>query len=191
MVQEIMTEVIGEITADPLGYLLELAQFAILVFLVYAIAIGIRGRRGVLTGMISDRAVKTSTRLSGVGHSTDELQHAKKLASLRVRTARADARQMLTDARREAAENELKVHGAVEAEAQRVIERVDEALATEEAEMQAEVREELVDLVAQATRQLLNERMSVGEQRRLIEEHVLSSIGAASDVPVVSGPRGA
>ena len=48
---------------------------------------------------------------------------------------------------------------------------------TEVAEMQAEVRDLLVNVVADATRSVMNEQLSLPEQRDLIQHAILASVG--------------
>ena len=43
--------------------------------------------------------------------------------------------------------------------------------------MRSELREELVTIVAQATRSILSEKMSVAEQRAAIEQAIVASLG--------------
>lgn len=187
MIGSILTEVAHEIAVAPIRYLMELAQFALLIVIVYAVAWGFGAKRGFLRNILTERSAKLDARLAGALSSADELDHAKRLAALRLRSARAEGRDVLAEAKRQAADLTSRMRAQVDGEAGRVLARVDEALTTEKAEMEADVREQLVDLVAQATRQVLNERLTVGEQRRLIEEHVMRSIGPEPDPAAQSG----
>lgn len=192
MVEEILSEIAAEISAEPLKFLLELLQFGILLLLIYAIAWGFGLRRGFLRNMLTERAAKLDARLSLALHSGDELEHAKQLSALRMRTARSEGRDLLAEARRQAAELTSHLKEQTDSEADRVLARVDEALETEMAEMKADVREQLVDLVAQSTRQVLNERLTVAEQRQLIEEHIIASVTPeGNESPGVTVSQGA
>ncbi len=69
---------------------------------------------------------------------------------------------------------------AADDESAGILERADVAVQTEEAEMQAEIRDLLVNIVADATRSVMNERLSLPEQRELIQHAILASVGAES-----------
>jgi hypothetical protein len=55
--------------------------------------------------------------------------------------------------------------------------RAKDVLDAELAEMHVEIRDRLVDVVAHATRSILNEGMTMAEQRELIQNTVTNGIG--------------
>lgn len=185
MIGEIVGEVWHEVSAEPIRFAAEVVQFLILAGLVWFVAIGFGGRRGFVRNMLEERAETSEERLRRALGAQDELTHAKQLAALKVRTARAEARKIVADAKQSASAMESAERTQADSEAERILSRVDDALSAERDEMLAEVREELVEVVSQSTRQLLNERLTVAEQRRLIEEHVVASIGSESVESVV------
>ncbi len=64
--------------------------------------------------------------------------------------------------------------------AARIEERAESALATEQQEMLLELREQLVELVSSATRSIMNEKLTVSEQRTLIENTIVGSMDASA-----------
>ncbi len=53
-------------------------------------------------------------------------------------------------------------------------------MSTERQEMLLELREQLVDLVSSATRSIMNEKLTVSEQRTLIENTIVESVNASA-----------
>lgn len=179
IIQEILHEIAAEVTAAPLRLVAEVVQFFLLVVLVWVVAIGFGKRRGFVTNMLLERRSTLAARIETASASEAELDHAKQLSSLQLRTARTEGRRILAEARRESAEIEAQAASEADAEAGRILDRAEEALQTELAEMHLNIREELVEVVSQATRAVMNERLTVPEQRRLIETAVLSSVDKA------------
>jgi F-type H+-transporting ATPase subunit b len=182
---EIFSEIAAEISHEPLRFVAEIVQFAVLVAVVWVIAFGFRSRKGFVRNMVAERLQRTEEHLQVALEAPEGLALARQSAATRVRSARAEARHVIATAKQEAAEVELALRTDADAEIDRVLARVEDALEAERAEMRAEVREELVDLVAQATRHLLNERMTIAEQRRLIEQHVMASLVEPDGADVV------
>jgi F0F1-type ATP synthase membrane subunit b/b' len=181
VIAEIFSEIAAEIAHEPLRFVAEIVQFALLIGIVWIVGFGFGSRKGFVRNMLAERALRTEASLKEALGAPEELSTARQTAASKARSARAEGRHAISAAKQEAAEVELSLHTEADAEAERVLSRVDEALETERAEMHAEIREELVDLVARATRQLLNERMTIAEQRRLIEEHVMASVMGQGD----------
>jgi len=177
-VEEIAAEMGVEIAHAPLRFAAEVVQFVLLIAIVWVVAVGFGKRRGFVANMLTERAHTVSGRLEASSHAEEDLKHAQQVAALKIRTANADARRVLADARREAEEFEASARNDADAEAKRILDRADTALATERAEMHLEVREELVELVSQATRSIMNEKVPLAEQRKLIETAILAGIGS-------------
>jgi len=179
LVQEILHEIAAEVAAAPLRLVAEVVQFFLLAILVWVVAIGVGKRRGFVANMLLERRAKMGARIESASSSEADLTHAKQLSSLQLRTARTEGRRIIAEARRESAEIDAQAAAEADAEAERIIGRAEEALQTELAEMHLNIREELVEVVSQATRTVMNERLTVPEQRRLIETAVLSSVDKA------------
>jgi len=176
VITEIFSEIAHEISSEPMRFLAEILQFGILVLIVWFIAVGFGAKRGFVRNMLAERRQRTYDHIEESLRSSGTLEEARQVSTSRVRAARAEARRIVGAAKREAAKLETASKEEADSEAERIHARVEETLATELDEMHAELREELVELVAQATRRMLNERMTVAEQRRLIEEHVMASV---------------
>ena len=186
--QAIRDEIAGSTGAE-LRMVAEVVQFTILIAIVWVVAIGWGKRRGFVANMLVERKSRLHQRLDAASHAEQDLAHARQIASLKVRTANADARRTRADAKREAEQLEARAKADADAEAARITQRAETALATELAEMNLEIREELVDIVAQATRSIMNEKMTVAEQRKLIEDTIIANVAKArGDDAVAAAP---
>ena len=84
---------------------------------------------------------------------------------------------MLDAARSESQQAEAAAREEADREAERIVERAQVAITTETSQMVAEMRDELVGLVAAATRSIMSETVGVAEQRALIESAITASLG--------------
>jgi len=182
--EEILAEIRLEVVEEPLRLILEFVQFALLIVIVWVVAVGFGKRRGFVVNMLSERSERVSGEIEVASHAAENLALAQNTAREQVESADAAARQLLDTARADAEQIESTARTEADAEARRITERAESALATETEEMQLELREELVSIVAQATRSILNEKMSVSEQRALIESSILASIGPEDESKV-------
>lgn len=173
-------EVLGSSSAQ-LRFVAEIVQAAIIVGAVWVIAIGWGERKGFVLNMLNERRAKVRAHLETASRAEQDLAHAKQISALKVRSANADARRTIADAKLEAEQYEAKAKSDADTEAERITQRAESALETELAEMSLEIREELVDLVAQATRAIMNEKMTVAEQRKLIEDTIIANVARAKE----------
>jgi F-type H+-transporting ATPase subunit b len=179
-VQEILAEMGAEVVAEPMRLVAEVAQFAILLAIVWVVAVGFGKRRGFVANMLAERADRIHHELELASHADADLAEAQATARMRLSEAQAECDGLLAAARADAEKLEADSRAQTDTEVARIAERTDSALATENDEMRLELREELVSVVAQATRSILNEKMTVTEQRDLIEDSIMHSLDAAS-----------
>lgn len=177
---EIITEIAAEVSHEPMRVVAEVVQFALLVAIVWIVALGVGHRRGFVRNMLAERGKRVGERLSWAMSAEQGLADAKSSAKRQLREADAEARRIVAAAKLEAASIEETGRAETDAEVARILSRVDEALANEAADMHEELREQLVEIVAQATRSVMNERLSLFEQRELIEKAVLEAVGEPS-----------
>ncbi len=179
-VYETVNLFLEEIGLNPMKFGVEFIQFLLLLLGGYALIVGFGKRRGMLANAVDRQADRTKADLALVASAPSIVESARADA-VRIReeaTAEADgivreATMQSTAIRRDAAKE-----GDEESSA--ILDRADIALQTERAEMQAEVRDLLVNIVADATRSVMNEKLSLPEQRELIQNAILESVGKAS-----------
>ena len=97
---EVLEEALHEIQHDPVTFVIELVQFALLVFIIWAVAIGRGKRQGMLVKMLADRRERIATELEEASERETEAASAPKRAvqlradaERRVEEIRAGARQ--------------------------------------------------------------------------------------------------
>jgi F-type H+-transporting ATPase subunit b len=173
---QILAEIGGEIASSPLRFVAEIAQFALLVVIAWAVTLGFGKRRGFVANMLSERREALTVRIGRALDASETLAGAKRDAEKRLRSARAEARRILDEAGRDAEQSGRDACAQADTEAELVASRAASALQTERDEMQSDMRETLIDVVASATRSILDEQMTVSEQRELIESTIASSV---------------
>ena len=176
--EEIFKEMGLEVTQEPVRMIAEITQFALLIGIVWVVAIGFGKRKGFVANLLSERAERTDRNLEIASRAPENLALAQKSATERIDSAETEARQLLEAAHADAEQIESTARAEADAEVSRITERAQSALTMETEEMHLELREELVSIVAQATRSILNEKMSVSEQRELIESSIAASLGS-------------
>jgi len=188
-VTETLNLLIEEIASNPVRFIVEVVQFAILAAGFWVLAIGTRKRKGILVNAIDRQAQQAKADLALVESAPSILESARS-DSERIRAeARSRADGSLREATMEAESIRRDAKKFAEDESSAILERADIAVQTEEAEMQAEVRDLLVNIVADATRSVMNEQLSLPEQRELIQHAILASVGHDSGKTASSKKR--
>lgn len=176
MVAELFAEVGHDIAAHSTTVIIEVVQFFIFLAIVYAVAIGFGKRKGILVGILARREERVSKALQAAAGADERLAAARNEAAQRIAAARHEAAEILSAARHEAAEAKAAMEADVKRQVAEMRARAEETLATELDEMEVELRDRLVELVASATRSILNESYGVSEQRAMIQKAILSGI---------------
>ncbi len=177
---ETLNLIIEEVGGNPVKFGVELLQFAILFAAFWVLAIGFRNRKGILVNAIDRQAQQTTADLALVESAPSIVASARVDAERIRKEAHTEAEGLVREATMEAESIRREAAESAEAESSAILERADVAVQTEVAEMQAEVRDMLVNIVADATRSVMNEQLSLPEQRELIQHAILASVGTAS-----------
>ncbi len=176
MVSEILGEIVHEASAEPVRLIAEVVQFVVLLAIVYIGAIGVGRRKGIVVNMLAERDARIRSRLVEASGAEQALADAHHEASTLVRDARREAREILAEAHARA--KAIEATGTAEGDAAyaEALARAEETIARETLEMHMEIRDTLVETVAGATRGILNERLTVSEQRRSIQDAVSAAL---------------
>jgi len=174
---EIVHEILAEIAADPSKFVIEVVQFALIVAVVYFVAVGMGRRKGMLVNMLAERRARVAGRVDRAAHAEQELAQSREQASARIAEAKAEAVAIVKEARATARTLSRQTRATTDTEAFEIRQRAVRALEEERAEMHVEIRDRLVGVVAQSTRAMLNEGVSPHEQRQLIQGIMSSQIG--------------
>ncbi|MBE0477393.1 MAG: ATP synthase F0 subunit B [Coriobacteriia bacterium] len=184
--EELISEALHETVGRPLIFGVELVQFGVLVLLVKWVAVRFRKKPGVVVNMLAERRERIGVQLRQAAESEAYLANATERSETALGDARKEAERLVAEAR-EAAQHEVAtVVMAAHEEAERMKAHTKETLDNELEEMLGDVRDQLVELVTRATRQILNEGLSPAEQRVLIQKSILAGVeppaGAAAEV---------
>lgn len=172
----LFAEIVHEAATDPLRAAVEIAQFAILLAIVWVLVIGGGKRKGIVVGMLEDRRERLRTALEEADRAEAGLLEARERSGTMAADARSEAARVLSDARKTARKGAEAILVAAEQESERLKRHAEEVLDRELAEMRVDLRDRLVELVAGATRMVLNEGMSPAEQRSAIQEAILAGV---------------
>jgi F-type H+-transporting ATPase subunit b len=188
---ELFAEIGYEITSAPFKFVAELVQFVLLLTIIYAVAIGFGKRKGMLIGILDKRRESVAGRIERAGGAEAALAHAHEDADAMIAQAQTEAAAIVSQAQSGALAEAATARDAADAEAARVRKHAQDVMDNEFAEMHVEIRDQLVDLVAGATRSILNESLSAQEQRELIQDAVASGIDRIEAAGSASSRRAA
>ncbi|MRS12368.1 MAG: hypothetical protein EG823_04765 [Actinobacteria bacterium] len=174
--EELITEVWHEIAAKPVVFAVEIAQFAILVFIIKAVAFGIGKRKGMVTNMLAERRERILAELAEADAGQEALQNAAERVSEIQHRADAIARSILREARANAREQKRAILAEGESRAAEIVVEAHEALAKEQADMLEGIRDQLVDVVTASTHQVLEQGLSPAEQRAVVQRAIIAGI---------------
>jgi F-type H+-transporting ATPase subunit b len=186
---ELFAEIGREIAADPVKYGVEVLQFVILVALVWFVAMGLGKRKGMVVKILEGRRSRVASDLEGAAHAEERLESARAEAAEKVAAAKAESTRIVREARRMGRAETKSVLTAAKDEAAAMRRRAEEILEGERADMHRDVREQLVGLVALATRSILNESYSAAEQREMVQASVLAGIERIEDSAATAPAR--
>jgi len=180
MFNEIAAEMGTEVLHAPMRLVAEAFQFAILIAIVWAVAAGFGKRKGFVVNMLAERRDRVAARLESASLADASLAESKRQATAATRAGRARAREIIASAKAECVQLEQAARAETDADCKRIEERAEAALSTEQQEMMLELREQLVELVSSATRSIMNEKLTVAEQRTLIENSIMGSLSSSA-----------
>lgn len=175
-VEELFREVVAEIAHKPVVFAVEVVQFAILVVGIWLLATKILGP------MLDRRRADIGGQLEEAAGADKRLAEAKQQAKRIIAEAKQQAQERLREAKENSAAAHDEAMAAASEEAAQIVERARQTLRQEQEDAVNTVHAQLVDLVAVATRGVLEEALSEDERRDLVEKSVLSSLEELEDV---------
>jgi F-type H+-transporting ATPase subunit b len=173
---EVLQESLHERQHEPLTFAIELVQFAILVFIVWVVAIGIGKRQGMLVKILADRRERVAADLEEASERETEASKAPERAAEIRADAERRAEQIRADAQREAEQEHARVLEATAEEVAEIERQTVESLERERSEALGGVSEQLVDVVTAAVRQILDEGFTPAQQRKMIQDSIAKSL---------------
>jgi F0F1-type ATP synthase membrane subunit b/b' len=188
MVIEIANQIAAKVAAEPWIILLEVFQFLILVGIVWLVAVVTRKRPGLIKKRLATRGERVASELEHALTADARSRVTREQALDTVMNARREARKIKATATRDAHRLESSAQASVDAEIERIAQRVNEALESEAAASRQNLRDELVEVVAQATRSVLSTSLSLSDQRDLTERAVRRATGGSTGGSTGEGP---
>lgn len=174
---ELFAEIVHEITAEPVKFVVEIVQFLIFVAIIWGVGFrGFRKNKGMITNMLAERREKIRLQLERVREADNELRLAKEKAQPILQQARLEATQIIKEVKQTAEEERAAILAGAGEEISNIKKQTEETLEKERAEALSGIHDQLVDLVTIATRHILEEELSPSEQRALVQKAILASL---------------
>lgn len=184
VITELWHEIVHEVTHESTTLIIELVQFAILIFVIKAVAFGLGKRTGMLPGMLSRRQDRVRSQLDEAAAQEASAAEAPAQAQAILVDAKHTAEQVLTEAREQATRERERILAEADAQVAELEQQAEETLVHEREDVLGGVRDVLLDVVARGTRQVLDEGYSAGQQREMIEAAILDSIEDLESVAI-------
>ncbi len=181
VVGELLHAIGATVVEDPLTFLAEVVQFAILVGVGWLVAFGLGKREGLVTKMLRQRRETVESDLSEVDQAKARVTELREEARRVEAVAQKEGRRAGVVAKRDAKEMLAAERESADQEAAAIVTRAEQMLEHENEEMLAETRHRLLEVVAGATRRVLGESMSPVEQRSAVQQAVLRAAGDGGD----------
>lgn len=181
---ELWHEVVHELTHETMKFIIELVQFGILVVLIKAVAFGFGKRSGMLPNMLAKRQERVRSRLEEAAAQETSAAEAPAQADAILVDAKQTSKALLADARKTAEAETERILAEADAQVAELEHQAEDTLVHERDDVLGGVRDVLLDIVARATRQVLDEGYSAGQQREMIETAILDSIEDLESVAI-------
>lgn len=182
MVPAILEELWHTISHDPMHIVIELVQFAILIFIIKAIAFGIGSKRGIIPNSLDARQSRIRDDLERAVEQETRAADAPARVQAILEAAERERKTVLEGARREAERERERIEAERREEIAELERQAQETLAHEREEVLGSVRESLVDVVTTATRSVLDEGFTPARQRTMIQDAILASVDDLENV---------
>jgi F-type H+-transporting ATPase subunit b len=173
---ELLTAAVHEIVADPLKFVIELAQFAALVFIIKAAAFGFGKSKGILGSKLVERRQRVEAQIERIASADAALAEANRSATSTIAQAKADAAAAMKEARAAAKREAATAGSAATEEAEGLLQQARESIERERTETLRGIHEQLVDVVVMSTRQMLDQGLAPQEQRDMVRRTILESL---------------
>jgi F-type H+-transporting ATPase subunit b len=176
MIAELLSEVGHEIAARPTGFAIEVVQFGVFIGLVWFVAWGTRARRGMFAKALDARQERVAGELAEADEAEREADRMLAGLDALVGEAQEQAAARLKEARAAARKERAAILKAADAEGEQVMAQADESLERERADALAGVHDQLVELITESTRQIMDQSIPPARQRELIQEAVAAGV---------------
>jgi F-type H+-transporting ATPase subunit b len=166
----LLGQALREVAAAPLAFAAEVAQFAVLVVLVWLLL------RRTVGKTLAERRRRLAAELAEADAAEPLQRAAQERAAALLEEARAEAERLAARAAAEVAEARRAELERIERDAAAAILEAERAVAGEKERVARETSERLVDLVGAVVRRFLEQTLSDGERRALTQRLILDRL---------------
>ena len=172
---ELIQEVLLEITAKPLLFVVEIVQFLLLVFIVRLILIRVLGTT------LKERRERIAADVEKADEADAAYAAAQQQAAALTAGALTEAKRSV-EAARTAAQDERRLGlNEAEQEAKAILLQAQQTVETEKGRVAGEASEELVTLITQVVRRFIEETLSESERKAVTQKLILASMKEMAD----------
>jgi F-type H+-transporting ATPase subunit b len=167
---ELIREVLHEITAEPVIFVVEIVQFLLLIVIIRFILLRVVG-----TG-IKERREHIAAEVEKANHADAAYAEARQQAAQLVAEARQEAQRTVEAARTAAQEERRAGLEQAEQEAGAILIQAKQTIETEKGRVTVEASEQLVTLVTQVIRRFIEESLTESERQAVTQKLILTSL---------------
>lgn len=167
---ELIQEVLHEITGEPLRFAIEFVQFVLLVVIIWYLV-----RRSVGTHLTARRD-RIAADIQKADQADTAYAEARTRASVLVTEARDKARRTVEAARIAADAERRSGLEQAEQEAEAIVLQARQAIDTEKSKVGSEASEELITLITLVSRRYIEESLTESERRTVTQKLIVASL---------------
>ena len=172
---ELIQEVLLEITAKPLLFVVEIVQFLLLVFIVRLILIRVLGTT------LKERRERIAADVEKADEADAAYAAAQQQAAALTAGALAEAKRSIEAARTAAQDERRRGLNEAEQEAKAILLQAQQTVETEKGRVAGEASEELITLITQVVRRFMEEMLSESERQAVTQKLILASMKEMAD----------
>jgi F-type H+-transporting ATPase subunit b len=169
---ELIQEVLRQITEEPWIFIVEVLQFLLLVLIIRLLLPRIVGTP------LKERRKRIATDVEKADQADSAYAQAQQQAAALVTVARAEAQRTIEAARTVAQDERRAGLDQVEQEANAILLQARQASETEKSRVASEASEQLVTLITLVTRRYIEESLTDSERRAVTQKLILASLNA-------------
>lgn len=167
---ELVQEVLRQITEEPWIFVVEIAQFLLLVLIIRFLLPRIVGTA------LKERRKRIAAEVEKADQADAAYAKARQQAAALVAAARAEAQRTIEAARTVAQDERRSGLDQVEQEASAILLQASQASETEKGRVASEASEQLVTLITLVTRRFIEESLTESERRAVTQKLILASL---------------
>jgi F-type H+-transporting ATPase subunit b len=167
---ELLQEVLHEITGRPLVFAAEIVHFVLLILIVQMLLHRTVGKR------LRERRERIIAEIDRANRADEDYADAEQQAATLVADARARAQRVIEAAQAAAHEHHQSGIEQAERDAEAIISQAKQTIETEKERVTREAADRLTDLITRATRRFIDEALTEDERRTMTQKLILTRL---------------